>query len=68
MIIRESSNLEETSSDQDLSDWGRDDMKFAERMTKSTNKVDNRLINLYRIRKAHEKGLQYAFNNPFCDR
>ena len=68
LIIRESSNLEETSSDQELSDWQRDNMTYAERMTKSDNKVDNRLINLYRIRKAHQTGIRLGFNNPYFDR
>ena len=53
MIIRESSNLEETSSDDDLSDWQRDKMDLAEIMVKSDNRVDQRLIDIYRIRKAH---------------
>lgn len=53
MIIRESSNLDDTSSDSELSDWQRDNMEYAKNMTMSTDKVDERLINVYRIRKAH---------------
>ena len=54
LVIRESSNLEETSSDDELSDLqGKDTMDYAKNMTLSDNKIDERLINLYRIRKAH---------------
>ena len=42
-------------------------MKFAEKMTKSDDKVDNRLINLYRVRKAHQMGIHLGFNNPYID-
>ena len=54
MVIRESSNFEETSSDDELSDWGGDNMMYAYSMLMSRNKVDNRLIDLYRIRKASQ--------------
>lgn len=40
MVIRESSNLEETSSDDELSDWGRDRMDYAKVMVESPDKVD----------------------------
>ena len=53
MVIRESSNLEETSTDNELSDWQRDNMEYVKKMTESNNKVDLKLLNLYRIRKAH---------------
>ena len=53
MVIRESSNMEETSSDEELSDWHRDNMDYAKTMTESGCKIDARLINLYRIRVAH---------------
>ena len=33
LVIRESSNLEETSSDSELSDWQRDNMDYAKNMT-----------------------------------
>ena len=49
MVIRESSNLDETSSDSELSDWQKDNMDYANRMVQSSSKVDNRLINLYRL-------------------
>ena len=63
-IIRESSNLEETSSDNELSDWQRDDMDNVGRMTRSSDKVDKRLVEIYRIRKAQELGLHMGFKNP----
>ena len=53
-MIRESSCLEETNSadDDDLSDWQKDTMDYAKMMIESSNKVDNRLVNLYKVRKA----------------
>ena len=56
LIIRESSNFEETSCDSELSDWQRDNMQYARSMTHSTDKVDKRLISLYMMSKAHEQG------------
>ena len=53
LVIRESSNLEETSDDSELSDWQQDNMDYAKALAESRNKVDERLINLYRIRKAN---------------
>lgn len=53
LVIRESSNLDETSSNNDLSDWQRDDMIYVKRMMKSSNKTDQRLLKLYKVRKAH---------------
>ena len=40
LLIRESSNLEETSSNEELSDWQRDNMEYAKNMIESSNKVD----------------------------
>ena len=62
MVIRESSNLDETSSDSELSDWQRDNMEYAKNMTMRVDKVDGRLINIYRIRKAHQMGIHLGFN------
>ena len=64
LVIRESSNLEETSSDADLSDWNRDNMDYAKRMALSSNQTDQKFISLYRIRKAHEAGIYLGFTNP----
>ena len=60
-MIRESSNLEETSSDSELSDWQRDNMDYAKAMTESQNLVDQRLISLYKTRKAHQMGQRLGF-------
>ena len=40
MLIRESSNFEETSDDEELSDWGMDDHRYIEKLAKSKEKVD----------------------------
>ena len=48
MVIRESSNFEETSSDEELDDVMRGKIgNKIEQMTKSTNVVDKRLMDLY---------------------
>lgn len=60
LMIRESSNLEETSSDAELSDWGNDDMHYVKRMFESSNKVDKRFIDMYKIRKAHQLGIHFG--------
>ena len=50
MVIRESSNFEETSSDEELDDVMRGKIgNRIEQMTKSTNVVDKRLMDLYVI-------------------
>ena len=61
--IRESSNFEDTSSDSELSDWQKDNMAYAEKMTASKEEVDKRLINLYMIMKADQMGHFFGFNN-----
>ena len=67
MVIHESSNFEDTSSDNQLSDWGADNMHYADQMIQSRNKVDNRLIDLYKIRKASQQGLHLGFKNPAAE-
>ena len=57
MVIRESSNLDETSTDRELSDWQNDNMDYANRMVMSSNRVDQRLINLFRLREAQHLGI-----------
>ena len=52
LIIRESSDHTNTTSDADLSDWERQDMQFAKKMTISKDSVDQRFVNLYKIRRA----------------
>lgn len=63
MVIRESSNLEETSLDSGLSDWQVDNMDYATRMVQSSNKVDERLINLYRLKLADQLGIHIGIKN-----
>ena len=55
-MIRESSDLVNTSSDAELSDWNKDAMNFTNRMTTSKDTIDKRMINLYKLRRA-ETGL-----------
>ena len=51
MVIRESDNFtQETSSDNELSDWQRDDMIYVKRMITSTSETDKRLLDLYTVR------------------
>ena len=58
LVIRESSNFEETSSDQELlSDLLNQDENYTAKMIKSVDKVDKRLVNLYRVRKAEQHGI-----------
>lgn len=64
MVIRESSNLDETSQDSELSDWQVDNMDYAKRMVKSSNRVDERLINLYRLKIADHLGIHIGLKNP----
>ena len=61
MLIRESSCFEETSDDDELSDWGMDDHKYIAKLANSKEKVDQRLIDLYMIKRAHQKGLHFGF-------
>ena len=62
-MIRESSNLDETSSDRDLSDWQRDDLIYAGRMLKSSSKVDARFLKLYKVKRAHEQNIHIGFED-----
>ena len=54
-VIRESSDLAETSSSAPLSDWGRESMKFTNKMSESQDIVDKSLISLYKLRRAETK-------------
>ena len=62
-MIRESDNLDETSSDDELSDWQQDDMVYIKRMIKSPNETSKRLLNLYKVRQAHNAGVNLGFQN-----
>ena len=55
LVIRESdSESEMTSSDNELSDWKEDNMRYVEKMATSTSQVDKRLMKLYIYRKADQ--------------
>ena len=55
--------MEETSQDEELSDWQRDNMAYAKQMASSIDKVDERFINLYRIKRAHQMGLHIGLKD-----
>lgn len=61
LVIRESDNLDETSSDNELSDWQHDDMGYVKRMISSTNQTDKRLLNLYKVKQASNAGVNLGF-------
>ena len=63
MTIQESHFEDETSEDEELSDWQKDNMDYAGKMMASTNKVDQRLINLYIFKKASQLGLHFGLRN-----
>ena len=68
MIIRESSdgmNSQDRgpSSDDNHSDWQQDNMDYATKMIKSSDRVDKRLIDLYMLKRADQAGLHLGFNN-----
>lgn len=65
MVVRESSNFEWTSSDENLSDRNRNKKinDHAKRMTTSTNAVDKRLLNIFLMGKAHQEGVKFGFKN-----
>ena len=53
MIVRESSNFEETSDDEELDDVQRDKLgNRIEQMAKSNNTVEKRLMDLYIVNHA----------------
>jgi len=58
IIVRESSNTE-TSEDDEL-DYAREDIKtYVSRMVYGNNKVDKKLIDAFRVRKADQLGLSF---------
>ena len=64
MIIREDdSQSSNTSPDDELSDWQRDNMDYAEQMANSVDPVDKRFVNLYLLRKADQKNIRFGFTN-----
>ena len=61
LVIKDTS---EASSDTDHSDCKKDDMRSIIRMLKSSNLVDKRFINLYKVRKNQQQGVKidYGFD------
>ena len=57
-MIRESSDFSNTSNDAELSDWEREDMSYARRMTLSKELVDSRLISLYKLKRAETRTIE----------
>ena len=55
MIVRESSDSE-TSDDDELEDKQQNDVRYVRKMMLSKSKVDQRLIKLYKLRKADKTG------------
>ena len=51
LIIRESTDFDQSSADSELSDWQNDkNMDYARKMTSSVDLVDKRFINMYLLR------------------
>ena len=73
MIIRESSNMEDTSSDNELEDWEAGGEKTTDTMNRiinSQNQVDKKLLEVYRLRKideASQVGIDVSRTDAFKD-
>ena len=63
VAIRESTDLDATTDDDELESkqFEKDMNLFVQRMVKSTDHIDQRFINLYRVRKAHENKVRIGF-------
>ena len=61
LIIRESeSESDGTSSNNELSDWKEDHMRYVDKMATSTSQVDKRLMNLYIYNKARQNKIKFG--------
>ena len=58
--MRESSDMSMTSFDEELSDYRDDDIEFAGKMLNSKDKVDQRLMHIYRMSKWHKSGTKVS--------
>ena len=64
MVVHESSNFEYTSSDEQLSDVMRGKLgDRIEKMTRSRDVVDKRLMDLYIFKQAQKYGARFGFKN-----
>ena len=63
VAIRESTDFDVTTDDDELESkqFEKDMNLFVRRMVKSTDQIDQRFINLYRVRKAHENKVRIGF-------
>ena len=70
MVLKdEGTNSEETSEDDELSDWQRDSMNYAKQLAASCDPTDKRFVDLYVCRKMAEGGVQLGFqNNEYINR
>ena len=71
MVIKDkgSNYSEDTSFDDELSDWQRDSMNYAKQLAASRNPIDKRFIDLYVCRKMEEEGVSLGFqNNGYINR
>ena len=51
-VMHESSELNETESNKELSDWGKDEFIFLNQLLQSEDKVDKRFIDLFKLEMA----------------
>ena len=63
LVLHESTDMDVSSSDDELSDFRKEDMEFARNMICSKSLIDRRLLTLYKLDKAHRKvqgsGVEY---------
>ena len=52
-MLRESTDINETTSDDELSDWHKEDKRFTQDLVASRDKIDKRMIVIYKLRKAY---------------
>ena len=66
IFIREETLKDESSSDNQENefDWKNDKMKYIRLMSRSKNKVDQRLLNMFKIRKSAQIGIKMGFQVP----
>lgn len=52
-VLRESTDIDQTSSDEELSDWRHEDIELIKSMTHSHNAADKRFISIFKLKRAH---------------
>ena len=67
LVIRESSDSQNTSEDHELSDQGHDEINHINKMMHSGSQVDKRLIELFKVRQADQKSIRMSQNNIWKD-